>query len=247
MEASQLLLAIAVAALVTLVGLVVRSRVVAPDRAVHQDQSGQMAFWVACDRYRQQVAEHVDWRLGGRSGRAPLVGSAQEFDALGLAVALQSPGPVAKAAGGLLQQTESLGKTFVRDEAGPWIPDREDWEAALAEWHDRAREYAVLAQVDVPDSTPDDSADPAHRHTWSRPYTLRRRGTGGWVLEYGGSFSQMVVLPEGKFSAGGDQFRECERCGTWDSRKGSRGSWKADVYSRDAPSPRAQILGDHQP
>jgi len=245
--ASQLLLAIAVAALVTLVGLVVRSRVVAPDRPLHRDQSAHLAFWVACDRYRQQVAEHVAWRLRGRSGAAPLVGPSHEFDGLGLAVALQSPGRVAKAAGGLLQQTESLGKTFVRDEADPWMPNRWDWEAMLTDWHDRAQEYAVLAQVDLPDSTPNDSGDPGHRHLWSRPYTLRRRGTGGWVLEYAGSFSQMVILPEGKFTAGGEQFRECERCGTWESRKGSRGSWNADVYSRDAPSPRAQILGEHHP
>jgi hypothetical protein len=45
-----------------------------------------------------------------------------------LAVALQSPGAIAEAAGALWRQTELLGRRFVRDEADPWTPDPADWD-----------------------------------------------------------------------------------------------------------------------
>jgi hypothetical protein len=244
-DTGPLILLILIATLATLVGLGVRSRLLARDGRSEREQSPYVALWIACDRYRQQVAKHVAWRLDGRPGDGPVVRSSRDFDGLVLVLALQSPGPLAQAAGSLTQQTELLGTRFVRDHADPWVPDLGEWEAMLAEWQTRARDYAQLAHVDLGDSTADAGGDTAHRHAWSRAYTIRRRRTGGWLLEYAGNPSQIVVLPEGAFSAHGNVFRECGDCGIWESRNGPRGSWKADPHSSDTPSPRAQILAQH--
>jgi hypothetical protein len=244
-DTGPLILLILVFTLVTLVGLGIRSRLLARYGRSERETSPYVALWIACDHYRQQVAKHVAWRLDGRPGDGPVVRSSRDFDVLGLALALQSPGPLAQAAGSLTQQTELLGTRFVRDDADPWVPDLEEWEAMLAEWQTRARDYAQLAHVDRGDSTAGASGDSAHRHAWSRTYTIRRRRTGGWLLEYAGNPSEIVVLPDGTFSAHGNVFRECEGCGTWESRNGPRGSWKTDPYSSDAASPRLQILAQH--
>ena len=217
------------------------SRLAAPD-----DQSPATSLWIACDHYRRDVAAHVAWRLGGRAGAGPRVGSRDWAEPLGLAVALQSPGAVAEAAGALWRQTELLGKTFVRDEVDPSIPDPADWAAMLAEWQIRERAYLDVARVEPVAAAGHADGEP-RRHRWSRTYTLRPRRTGGWLLEYGGNPSQIVVLPDGTFSAAGNQFRECEECGAWESRKGSSGQWGPDTYSGSAPSPRVQILGQPPP
>lgn len=235
---------VVIASVVTAVGLGVRSRLLAQYRPIEPEQSPYVSLWMACDRYRRQVAKHVAWRFDGRPADAPLVGSSLDFDGLVLVLALQSPGPLAQAAGSLTQQTKLLGTTFVRDEADPWVPDPEAWEAMFAEWQRRARDYAELAHLDLRESTTGASGDTAHEHSWSRAYTIRRRRTG-WLLEYTGNPSQIVVLPDGTFSARGNVFRECEECGTWESRNGRRGSWKADSYSSDSASPRLQLLMQH--
>jgi hypothetical protein len=237
-NSSIAILRVLIAVPVALIKLVVSRRAAARHPLAEQEMSLYAALWIECEGYRQQVAKDVAWRLNGRRGDAPFVGSANDFEALGFAVAVQSPGPIAKAAGALFQQTELLGKTFVRDRADSWMPDPEEWEAMLADWQIRARDYAQLAHVDL-DRTGGDSGDAAHRHLWGRTYTIRPRRTGGWLLEYGGNPSEIVVLPEGTFFADGREFRECV-CGTWESRNGRRGQWK--VESGNAPSPRLQIL-----
>jgi hypothetical protein len=242
-DTGPLILLIVIFTLVTFVGLAIRSRLVARFGSTGPDQSPYVALWIACDRYRREVANHVAWRLAGRPGDRPVVSSSRDFDALGLALVLQSAGELRQAAGSLMQQTTLLGTTFVQDDGDPWVPNLQAWELALAEWHVRANEYAKLIHADLGESTDRASGDPAHRHLWSRTYTIRRRGTGGWLLEYTGSPSQIVVLPEGTYSARGDEFRECEVCGTWESRDGRRGRWSIDPSSIGLASPRLQIWG----
>ena len=239
LDARPLILLILILVPLTLLGLVVRARVVARYRPSEREQSLPVTLWIACDRYRRGVAEHVAWRLAGRPGDGPVIPSSFAFKGLDLALMLQSPGPIANAGGALVRQTALLGATFVRDSDDPWMPDPHEWEARLAEWQILSEDYKQLAHVDLPDST--GGADPTHRHLWSRTYTLRRSGAR-WVLEYAGDPLLTEVLSEGAFSASGNQFRECEDCGTWESWNGSRGQWGEDVYSRKVPSPRLQIL-----
>jgi hypothetical protein len=211
------------------------------------DESPSAALWIECERHCRQVAAHVAWRLGGRSGAGPRVGSTDWAEALVLAVALESPGAIAEAAGALWRQTELLGKRFVRDEADPWTPDPADWDAMLAEWQSRDLAYREVARLEDHDAAGGHAEGDPHRHRWSRTYTIRPRRTGGWLLEYGGNPSQIVVLPDGAYSALGTQFRECEECGSWESRKGSSGPWGPDAYDGSAPSPRVQILTEPPP
>jgi hypothetical protein len=238
------ILLVLIAAALVLIGIVVRQRAANRHRPMDREWSPYSALWEECDRYRRQVADHVAWRLDGRPGNGPLVEPAS-FDAAAFVVALQSPGRIAEAAGALSQQTELLGESFVRDDADPWMPDPNEWEAMIAEWQIRATNYADVAQIDRGDPTTGEVGDTAHRHSWSRTYTMRRRRTGGWLLEYGGNPSEIVVLPEGTFSADGSEFRKCE-CGMWESRNGSRGNWKADP-TFGAPSPRVQLLTQQKP
>jgi hypothetical protein len=238
MDTRLAILLVLVAAAMALIGIIVQQRAANRRRPIDRERSPYVALWEESDRYRRQVANHVAWRRDGRPGKGPLV-EGPTFDVAAFAVALQSPGPIAEAAGALSQQTELLGKTFVRDDADPWAPDPEEWEAMIAEWQIRASNYADLAHVDRGDPS---GAEGTHRHSWSRTYTIRRRRTGGWLLEYDSNPSEIVVLPEGSVSAGGTHFRECEACGTWESRDGSRGNWQADPYSGDSPSPRVQLL-----
>jgi len=238
LDTRPLILLILILVPLTLLGLVVRARLVARYGASEPEQSLFATVWITYDRYRRQVEKHAAWRLAGRPGDGPVV-PPRGVDVLTLALTLQSPGPIANAADALFRQTELLGERFVRDNDDPWIPDPAAWEAMLAEWQILSREYKRLAHVDVPDST--GGADPAHRHLWSRTFTLRRL-TARWVLEYAGNPSESVVLPEGSFWASGNQFRECEDCGTWESRDGSRGIWNEDANSGELPSPRLQIL-----
>ena len=211
-------------------------RLASPD-----DRSPSTALWIECDRHCREVVAHVAWRLAGRAGAGPRIGPTNWAEMVSVVVALQSPGPVAEAAGALWRQTELIGKTFVRDEADPWIPDPADWASMLAEWQICETAYIDVARVDHRDAGRQADGAP-HRHRWSRTYTLRPRRTGGWIIEYRGNPSQMVVLPDGTFSAAGTEFRECEDCGTWESRKGSSGHWASDAYSGSRPSPRVQIL-----
>ena len=246
MDTGPLIWLIVITTLVTLVGLGVRSRLVSHFQVNEEEPSPYLALLMACDRYRRQVAKHVAWRLEGRPGDGPVVRSSRDFDGLGLALAIHSPGPLGHAVASLTQQTELLGTTFVRDAGDPWVPDPQEWEAMLSDWQGRARDYARLAHIDPVGSTGDANGDSAaHHHAWSRTYTIRRRRTGGWLLEYAGNPSQTIVLPDGTFSARGNVFRECEDCGTWESRNSGHGTWKADLYSGDAASPRAQILAQH--
>lgn len=81
-----------------------------------------------------------------------MVDSLFDGEAAGFAVALRSPGPIAEAAGQLFQQTELLGKEFVRQDANdPWRPDSRDWEDALADWLVRAETHRSLAPADDTD------------------------------------------------------------------------------------------------
>src|SRR5438067_12806922 len=92
------------------------------------------ALWIECDHFRQQVAEHVAWRLADRPGSGPTIGSLDHAGSMALVVALQSPGPVAEAARLLFRQTESLGQRFVRNDADAAMLDPEERQSALADW-----------------------------------------------------------------------------------------------------------------
>jgi len=151
MDGSITLLVALIAASVALVGIIVQQRAASRHRFTDRKQALYTDLWIECDRHRQQVANQLDWRTGSREGKAPTVGSTETAERSVLAIDLIAPQEVRLAAHSVFAVTVGLGANFARDDNDPWMPDPGAWQAAMARWDARAKDFLALAKADLRD------------------------------------------------------------------------------------------------
>jgi hypothetical protein len=145
------LLVALIAATVALVGIIDRQRADNRHRFTDRKQALYTDLWIECDRHRQQVASQLAWRTTGRTGKGPTVGSTETAERTVLALDLLAPRAVRLAAHSLFGVTAGLGARFAREDDDPWRPDADEWDAAIAIWTTRAKDYLDLAKTDLRD------------------------------------------------------------------------------------------------